>query len=100
MEYAAAAARAIEGLAWVWSEPPHVEPVLRARDFLDPLLSGDQGRIAVALLATIATYMIALGTYHAFLKPASRVLGWVAWFAFVAGLPALVGYLSWDVPGK
>ena len=90
----------VRNLSWILESPPHIEPVLHARGVLDPLLSEEWSRLTIAACAVLVTSLIALGVYYIFIKPAAHIMRWLAWLAFVVGLPAAAGYLVWIVPTK
>lgn len=98
MEALVYALGAIQNLSWIYESPPHVGPVLQARGALDPLLSEDWSRATVSASAALASSVLALGAYYVFIRPAAHIMRWLAWLAFVVGLPATAGWLAWSVP--
>lgn len=98
MEVFIDALKFLQNLSWIVESPPHVEPIKHARDFLDPLLSEEWSRLTIAGCVAIVTALIVLGFYYIFIRPASHIMRWIAWLAFVVGLPVAAGYLAWIVP--
>ena len=88
----------VQNLSWMYESPPHVQPVLQVREALSPLLSDEWSRATVTVFSAIVSSLLALGLYYMFIKPAAHIIRWLAWLAFVVGLPLGIGWLTWNVP--